>query len=392
MAEDFIKQNQPNTQTPEEIPEKSKESLPSDAYLSLEDELKSLLKSISQARAKKDKAKENLLCKKAQEAFRFTGENLLEKAKLLAVDEAKSENFKVIDKNSIFSENNFNNELEKFRLEQQIFGLRRGWELISQQGQKEYGGDMNLFASKTEKKREALVKSGLNISKEIFYNMIGSGYMFSDLKKKFFSNKIQTPIFLGDGVYRFSTMPKKEFEGLLGILQALFDSVAKKAVEDKLNKKVLQGKKRWHERKMRKIRELLQGAVDNIEKEKQFEELRQKMQQQIRMRSQVSKIEPLQKITQDVEQEALKRLKKFEHEEKKVDKEIKKELQKITKRVDKDIKETEKEEQKISRLLEKEKKKDKISSKKTAYLNSINKIEAKDEKEEETLPADHAQK
>lgn len=346
--------------------------------------LREVLQGIIEARIKDDNVAEASLCKKAQTVYgEITEENLIEKSRKLALEEVAAEGFKIVQKKNVSSGENFNNELEKFKLEQQFFALQKGWTIISDAERKSYENNPNVFISKTEQKRQDLTKKGLNISKEIFYNMIASGYMFSDLRKSALSGKIKLPVLLGDGVYKFSSMSEKEFANLIELLQSFFDMIAKKTVEDRLNKKLVYSKRRWHERKMRKIRELLQAAIEDIEWDKKTEELvKQKVQEQLEAEHKKEEM----KDPGIREAEALKKLKKFEDEERKVEKELKKELDKMEKRLAEDLIETAEDQKTAGNLARVHKKIERIDAKKEIYVKAI-KFSKKEKKEPASDPS-----
>lgn len=344
-----------------------------------ESKLRVILRSINEVKIKGDKKAEISLYQEAQNIFQaITGENLIEKAQVESKSEAESEGLKIMPKGSTVTEQELNVEAENFRTEQQYFGIKRGWELISKEEKKEYGNEINVFIAKTEQKREALEKRRINISKEIFYNMMGGGYMFINLREKF-SGRIQVPILLGEGAYKFISMSRKEFDNWIITMQIFFDLITEEVVKGKFNKKKSVSQKRWRERKMRKMRELLRAAIEKIEeKNRQDQEIERRVQERIEIYQ--KEFEPI--IPKAGESAALKRLKDFEHAEKEVDKDIKKELEKITKKLSKEIEETNDEEQKVSKIIKNQEKRYKIRKKRAGYMRVVEQSEKKKEEKE----------
>jgi len=341
------------------------------AELRPDDELRSVLNDINDAISKKDKTLESSCYERAQNIFeKITGENLIEKAEKEARAEAEAEGSRSISLKDVFTEENLNYEIEKFKVKQRDFDMQRTWGFLSEEEKKKYDNDINLFFTEMENKLEKFGVLTGPVSREIFYNMMACGYMFSDLKKSIFDGRIKIPVFLGAGVYKFKAMSQRDFENWMAVLQNSFDLISRQAVENTLNKKIIKAKRGWQKRKSRKIKELLYRAIDKIETEKRMEEkIRQKVQEQMEL--QQKKFE--QEHSGIKEAEAIKKFKKFEDEEKKADKELKRELVKMEKRIDKDLKGADEDKKEADKLEKIHEKKEKISAQKDVFSKILEK-------------------
>lgn len=369
----------------------TQENQPSPGFIRPEDKLKNALSSITDARIKENRAEEKIARQEANAVYmEITGENLLEKAKELALAEVESEGFRIVPKRIISPQQTLEEEAEKFKIDQQPFGLQRGWQLLSEAEKKSYENDYNMFVAGTEQARQKLEKKGIPVSREVFYNMVGSGYMFSDLRKSFLGGKIKLPILVGEGVYKFNSMSEKQFLNLVNLLQNFVDLIARKATSDQLNKRAAYKKKRWHERKMRKIRELLLAKINEIETGKRIEQtIKIKVQEQIEIEHKKEE----EKHPEIKESEAISKFKALEHQEKQAEKELGKELHKMEKRLQRDVKETQKSAQQIGTLEKKQKKVARIEEKKVLYKKVANRKKAniaeEEVKEESVLDAEN---
>lgn len=338
--------------------------------LAPEERLRSLLQNIKGAIAKKDTSSELSYYEQAQAVLKeINGENLMERVKKEARQEAEIEGSKTINPREVFTEEGIKHEMEKFKLRQRDFDLQTIWGFISDEEKKKYNNDINLYFSELENRLQRF--SGLvtvRISSEVFYNLIASGYMLSDLKKAMFGAKVKIPIFLGAGVYKYKAFFQKDFEGWISILQNSFDLTARQAVEDLLNKKMVKAKKGWVKRKKRKIREILQETINKLEAEKRMkEEIERKVQEELEI--QQKKFEDEHADISGAE--ALEKFQKLEKEEKAADKELKKELHKMEKRIERDLRDTAGDEKEVKKISNIHRKKGKISIEKDVYSKII---------------------
>lgn len=338
--------------------------------LAPEERLQSLLQSIKDSIAQKDNASELSYYEQAQTILKeITGENLMERAKKEALQEAEIEGAKTVNPREIFTEEGIKYEMEKFKIKQRDFDLQTIWGFISDEEKKKYDNDINLYFSELENRLQKF--SGLTsvrVSSEIFYNMMASGYMLSDLKKTVLGTKIKIPIFLGAGVYKFKAVSQKDFEGWMGIIQNSFNLIARQAIEDALNKKMVKAKKGWVKRKKRKIREILQETINKLASERRMEEeIKRKVQEELEVQN-----KKFEEEHADISgAEALEKFQELEKEEKKADKELKKELHKMEKRLDKDLRDTANDEKEVKKISNIHRKKGKISIEKEVFSKII---------------------
>lgn len=339
----------------------------------IKSQIENILKDIQQARAKGNRKVEDALYTEAQKFFKqMTGEDLIKKAKEESMKEFESEGFGTSPKGDVFSEDNFNKQLEIFRSQQQSFGLKKAWDMISPEEKRSYQDDISVFVSDIEKKRTDLSRGGLNVSKEVFYNMVAGGYMFAGIKKSLFSGKIKIPVLLGEGAYKYAALSQKEFDNLINTLQILFDLIARQAVEDKLNKKFLNGKRRWNQRLKRNMRELLLNEINKIEDKKRNEEMiGLKIENEVQRRMALRAKDFAEELEGIKDENAFKNLEQLEHSNKQADKYIKKELEKITKNLSKEIKDIGQEETNIKKIIKKQEEKNTSLPKKAAYKKFI---------------------
>ena len=344
------------------------------------DRLEAILKDIKEAHNKQNSALELSLYKEAEDLFKkFTGQDLIKKAEDAAHEEIESEGSKMVSKEKILSDESFKKEIDAFKFKQQTYAAQKSWQLLSTDEKKQYLNDISNFISAIEKKIEELKKSGFSMSKEIFYNLTANGYMILNTRKSFFTGKMLVPVLLGDGAYKDKTMSLKEFENLVTMMQALFDLIAKQAVQDRLNRELLAAQKRWQKRKMRKVRDIIKAAAKTMKEEKiqdaERAEIKKRLEAQIKEKIQneveTEERQALEKISNIGEVGVLERLKDFEHSEKMTDKNIKKEIEKMGKSLEKDIKERTEDEKKITGIMKKRVEKGKISKKRITYLNKI---------------------
>lgn len=388
-----LKQNVNQTSTPETVVKTANESMPApEDKNNLIHQLKDALKGMLDASARANRTTENSFYKQAQSLFTtITGEDLAYKADLTARDEIVFEGYKILSKNNILSKENFEKELGFFKFRQQALAVERAWSLVSDEEKKQYGGDPNAFIARIEKKCDEFKKHGLDISKEIFCNIIANGYMLLDSKKKFLGGRIQIPVRLFSGAYKFRVFAIKDFADSVSMMQSSFDLTAQQTVQDKLNKKLLYSKNRFRKRKLRKARELIEDLIKQMDLKQKpnedrmkiiktlEEEIRTKIQKQVENEER----EALEKITEVGEVGVLRRLKDFAYSERQTAKNIMKDIRKLEKNLEKDIKDKNKSEKKIGGIINKQIKKRKISKRKSSYIRTISKKERREE--EKTL-------
>jgi hypothetical protein len=332
-----------------------------------------ILKNVQELRSKNDRHGENALYLQVKDIFEQAyGEDLFKKAEEGAMQELTSEGFRILGKSTAFSKDNLERQAELFRDQQQTFGLQAGWQSISEAEKKSYQNEISLFVADTEKKRTELKRAGVNVSKEIFYNMIAGGYMFPDIKKSFISGKIKIPILLGEGAYKFSVVSKKEFENLIGALQTLFEMIVRQAVSERINNRFFGGKKRWRERKKRKIREILEQKIRSIDDEKKMNEMIElRIQNEVQQRIAQREKDFAQEVEGLKEEEAIKRLESIERSNKLADQQMKKEIEQVAKNLSKDIETIRQEEIKIKKIKKQQARKNQSLPKKSAYMKFV---------------------
>ena len=379
--EENLKQNANQTPVSEAAAKSADESIPvPEDKNSLIHQLREALKGMRDASAQANRITEKTSYKQAQDLFtEITGEDLAKKADLAARDEIVSEGSKIISQNNALSEENFKKELGAFKFRQQNLATEKAWNSISDEEKKQYGGDINTFIAGIGKKCDEFKKHDFVISKEIFCNIIANGYMLLNSKERFFGGRIQIPVRLFSGAYKFKVMSVKDFADFIAIMQASFDLTAKQAVQDRLDKKLLYSENRFHKRKLRKARELIEDLIKQTELKQKpgedrikmirtlEEEIRAKIQKQVENEER----EALEKISEVGEVGVLRRIRDFEYSEKETAKNIKKDIKKLEKNLEKDIKDKGKNEKKIGGIINKQIKKRKISKRKSAYIRSI---------------------
>ncbi|MEI7424643.1 MAG: hypothetical protein WCK10_00795 [Candidatus Staskawiczbacteria bacterium] len=364
-------------------------------------ELENILTKIDKASKAENKKLEDSLYIKAQELFKnFTGQDLIERAELAAKEEVKIEGSKIYSKDELLSKIKFDKEAEEFRFTQQNNSVQKSWQMLSDEERKLFLNDINNFISAIEKKIEELKKDGFSFSKEIFYNLTANGYMLLNLKKSIWDGKILIPVMMGPGAYKFKRISIRDFEDFLIMSQKLFDSILDQAITEKIRKDISHSAKRWDERKIRKVKEILKAVSKNIKDQELKEEekiaIRKKLEEQIKtkIKSEVEAEEraSLEKLSNIGEVGALERLRDFEKLEKKTDKNIERDIQKIEKSLKKDIEQRTEEEKKIATIMKKQMEKGKISKKRISYLKKVTNDETKPDEDnsssliEENIP------
>ncbi|MDO8622687.1 MAG: hypothetical protein Q7R52_00405, partial [archaeon] len=200
---------------------------------------------------------------------------------------------------------------------------------------------------KIDAKRQELSKGkkGISISEDVFYELMRKGFKSEDIKKRgflgrmFFGNGIKMPPLDKTDERGFLT---KKIEYLTGIETKVKKGIADSAQEE-VERKIIEGQKRWRERKQRHTREIIQETALKFKSEKTKEKL---------------KIKPEEERSSEIT-EGLKSFEKIG------------DIEKIMKKVDSDIKAKKEQQKKMMELKKKIKQGRILNSKEKAFLNKV---------------------
>ncbi len=193
----------------------------------------------------------------------LTGEDLGEKVRSEAKEEATREGYKIITKQEYYSPEN-TDKMEK-RMKEKRWGLsvKETWMELSDAEKQKYENNIKKFAEQSEKQRENLAqqleKKGGTLSRDVFYELMKSGYNPQDNKiKGLFSKRIILP--RRDGV-SLRKMKIKEFQSQTEIKQNKINSLAKDEAKNEMGRIFIEGRRRLIKRKNRKMGEIINRII-----------------------------------------------------------------------------------------------------------------------------------
>ena len=247
-----------------------------------ENELVNLAKSINEAKEKKETEVEASLYDKAKDVYKnATGNNLKEKAKERAKDEAKIEGFVIVTRKEFLSEERIKQMEDKIKQREWSIIIRNRFDALSIREQEKYFNGANnkdvdsaiaKFTSELESKRQDLDKKKvISLPKELFYQLIAEGYKPEDTKKRGFFGKM----FL-EGELEIPRLDKKDtrgpftFSNKSNVTEWLIKDKEKRDVffrgeaEEQLERKFMEGRKRWKAREQRNVRDTIQETAVKI--------------------------------------------------------------------------------------------------------------------------------
>ncbi len=255
-------------------------------------ELIDLAKNINEAREKKETKTETSLYEKAKEVFETaTGKNLEKTAKERAKTEAEREGFKIVNPEEYRKQKTTETQ-DMIRQKERSVIIKERWDILSEKEKAKYikyfGEDKNglvnidsviiKFAAKLKEKidakRQELAKgkNGINISEDVFYELMRKGLKSEDIKRRGFFGRIFyggeitiPPLDKTDG--RGPLVSDKEYltEEIENRVKKNIEEAAKEAIE----KKIIEGQKRWRGRKRRHTGEIIQETATGFQMELQ---------------------------------------------------------------------------------------------------------------------------
>jgi len=328
-------------------------------------ELIDLVKSINEAREKKETKTEISLYDKAKEVFETaTDKNLEKTAREKAKVEAENEGLKVVAPEEYRKAKTAETQ-ERVRQKERSAVIKERWDTLSDKEKGKYfdkAEDKNnpaaidsariKFATelkgKIDAKKQELSKGkkGIAISEDVFYDLMRKGLKSEDIKRRgffgrmFFGGEITiSPLDKTDG--RGSLICNKEY-----LAKEIENRVKKNisdAAQEEVERKIIDGQKRWRERKQRHSREIIQETALKFKSEKTEEKLKVKSEEE-RPSETTESLKSFEKIS---------------------------DIEKVIKKIDSDIK-TKREQQKKIQVLKKKIKDGKpLNLKEKAFLNKV---------------------
>lgn len=241
--------------------EKEREAREKAKVEAAKNELVDLAKSINEAREKKKREEEISLYDRAKEVFKeATGESLDKIASERAKKDAEEQGYKIITKQEFFSEARINRTQEEMKIKRWVSSVNERWLMLSEEEKKRYENDIRKFHDELEEKRKKLGETlKVSISENVFYDMMRRGYKPEDIKKRgIFGGKIEIPS--SDG-RRPLVISKKEFSEQAEQTEHRIDKFAKGEAEEELNRKFLEGHRKWENLKHKHMRDIIKERV-----------------------------------------------------------------------------------------------------------------------------------
>lgn len=334
---------------------------------SAKNELIDLAQKINEAREKNERKTETSLCDRAKEVFEMvTGKNLEKTAREKAKAEAENDGLKIFTPQE-YRKTKMAETEERIRQKERSAVIKERWDALSDKEKERYFGESRdkndpvmidsariKFAmelkEKIDTKKQELSKGakGIVISEDVFYELMRKGLKSEDINRRgffgriFFGGEITIPpLDKTDG--RGSLISDKEY-----LTEEMEDRVIKNiadAAQEGIERKIIEGQRRWRKRKQRHTREIIQETAIGFEAEK--------------------KLEVKLELKEERPSEIIKSLKLF----KKVS-----DIEKVMKKVNSDI-EAKKEQQKKIQKLEKKIEQGKIlTSREEIFLNKIDSV------------------
>jgi len=217
----------------------------------------------SEERKIKEKIAKELYEKAKEIAKALTGEDLGEKIRSEAKEEAAREGYKIITKQEHYNSEN-TDKMEK-RVQQKRWGLvvKETWIDLPDAEKQKYENNIKKFAEQLEKQKENLAqqleKKGGTFSRDVFYELMRSGYNPQDIKiKGLFSKRIILPRRDGASPRK---MKIKEFQSQLERKQNKISSLIKDEAKNEMDRIFIEGRRRLVKRKNRKMGEIINRIV-----------------------------------------------------------------------------------------------------------------------------------
>lgn len=336
---------------------KKEKAMQEDQIKTAKNELIDLAKSINEARENKETKAEISLYDRVKEVFEVaTGKSLEKTAKEKAKAEAENEGLKIITPEEYRKEKTKETQERKRDTERSAV-IKERWDMLStQEKEKYFAGEkdkndpdtiksaINKFATelkgKIDDKRQELAKGkkGITISEDVFYELMKKGFKSEDVKKGGFFSKGGIEIPPLDKTDKRG--PLKKTKEHLAEMELKVKKNIEEVAKEEIERKIIEGQRRWREKKQRHTREIIQETAGKYEAEKKL------------------KVKPEKELQPEITEE----LKPFE----KVS-----DIEKVMKKVNSDI-EAKKEQQKRMQELKKKMKQGKILTlKEKAFLNKI---------------------
>ncbi|MBI2049899.1 MAG: hypothetical protein HYT35_00365 [Candidatus Staskawiczbacteria bacterium] len=246
-------------------------------------ELIDLAKGINEARERKEVKTEMSLFDRAREVFETaTGKDLEKKASGRAKVEAQSEGLRITTIEEYRKEGTAKIQ-ERIRQKERSTAIKERWDMLSDKEKEKYFEGSNnknniskvnsariKFAmelrEKIEAKRQELAKgkNGILISEDVFYELMKKGLKAEDIKKRgffrrmFFGGDVKAPpLDKTDG--RGSLIADKEY--LAQELELRVKKNIEEAAQEEMERKIIEGQRRWKEKKQRHMRELVEETA-----------------------------------------------------------------------------------------------------------------------------------
>ena len=326
-------------------------------------ELVDNLEAINKAREKKDRTAERSLLEKSEMSFEIAeGKNLKERAKEKAKIEAEKEGLRLMTKQEFLSEKRIKDTEEKVRQREWSSAILYRWSNLSDKERAKYVDEngkqrISKFATELEEKRQGLAEKGINLSRDAYYQMMKEGLQPDQMKVRGFWARI----FIGPEIEVASlywkeplNMSKKELGNWATKAESRSIDYVKREAQRELDQKVVEGQKRWKEKKQKCTRDLIGEVVQKIETERRANEEAKKKEE-----AQKTSIELVTRIGKERTPEQMK------------------EMERIRKQVEVDIKRRKESQKRIQDLIKKQKKGYLLTAREVAYLNTLSEEERK---------------
>lgn len=275
--------------TVEELTERiKKEKARQDAQIeTAKNEIIDLARSINEVEEKKEIKTEIALYDKAKEVFEVaTGESLEKTAKEKAKIEAEKEGLKIVAPDEYRKEKTQEMQ-ERVQQKKRSEVIKERWDMLSAQEKEKYfsgAKDKNdptaidsarlKFATELTGKISAKIKElaggkkGISISEDVLYELMKKGLKSEDIKKVGFFSKgaIEIPpLPLDKTDKRGPLIMTREF---LAAMEVKVKKNIEEAAEEEIERKIIEGQKRWREKKQKHTREVIQETAAKYEAEK----------------------------------------------------------------------------------------------------------------------------
>ncbi|MBU4204927.1 hypothetical protein KKE19_01040 [Patescibacteria group bacterium] len=227
-------------------------------------EIEGILEAPGEGEEKKTKEKiAKELYEKAKEITKsLTGEDLGEKVRNEAKNEIAREGGRVVTKKEYYNPGNIDKMEKRMQKERREACVR---ESMSVMDREEYGHNIEELFEKKEKERENVTKQleekGVTLSKDVYYELMGSGYKPQDIEVKggWWSGK--KIIFPTGGYPPYSKTKIYEFKIWTKTIQNRFDSFVKDEAKNEMDRRFIEGRNRLVRRKNRIMGETIRRVA-----------------------------------------------------------------------------------------------------------------------------------